>query len=457
MIKPNNPTSVKLISLLIVVFLIAACHQAPKNTAHGGPSNPVWSVNANIYEVNVRQFTPEGTFNAFAEHLPRLQKMGVDILWLMPIHPIGQLNRKGSLGSYYSVKNYLEVNPEFGTLDDFKALVEKAHDLGMRVIIDWVANHTAWDSDLITNHPEWYTRDEKGNFISPYDWSDVADLNFESNQPLWDYMLDALKYWVREADIDGYRCDVAFMVPTEFWNRARNELEAIKPVFMLAEAEEPEHHTKAFDMSYAWNLHRVMNQIGKKQADANTLDSMLMADLVRFPSYAYRMQFTSNHDENSWNGTEYERLGEGAKAFAVWSATVPGMPLIYNGQESAFNRRLAFFEKDQIDWAKFPLEDFYRELLLLKKNNQALWNGIYGGSYERITTDADTQVYAFVRVKDKHKVFVILNLSDQPTRVTLAGKAYTGKYKALFDQPSMRFRKGATIEMTPWEYRVYHN
>lgn len=417
-------------------------------------NHPEWSRNATIYEVNIRQFTPEGTFNAFAEHLTRLKDMGVDILWLMPVHPIGEKNRKGTLGSYYSVRDYKGINPEFGTMDDFRNLVSRAHALGMKVIIDWVANHTSWDHAWIAEHPEWYTKDSLGNMVSPFDWSDVADLNYDDKE-LWAAMTDALKFWVVEADIDGYRCDVAGMVPVEFWDQARAELDRIKPVFMLAEAEEPQHHIRAFDMSYAWELHHIFNAIAKGEKNALALETYFLKQDTLFPKDAYRMLFTSNHDENSWQGTEFERMGEGSVCMAVLTATMPGMPLIYNGQESAFNRRLKFFEKDSIDWGDYRLEPFYRQLFTLKHANQPLWNGKWGGNMERISTTADTAVFAFTRNKEGERVFVLANLSGKVNEAKLRGDSFTGSYKEWFMDEEVTFEKGAAVRLKPWEYKVY--
>lgn len=274
------------------------------------------------------------------------EDLGVDILWFMPIHPIGELNRKGSLGSYYSVRDYKAVNPEFGTMEDFKNLVNKAHELGFKVILDWVANHTSFDHQWATDHPEWYTRDEKGNIVSPFDWTDVADLKYDNNPALWDAMIDALKFWVVEANIDGYRCDVAGMVPVAFWEKARTELDAVKPVFMLAEDEgQRDLMKKAFDANYGWEFHHIMNNIAKGEKNAADVWAYFAKEDTLFAPTSFRMMMTSNHDENSWNGTEFERMGDGAKAFAVMAYTIPGFPMMYNGQEVALNKRLLFFEK----------------------------------------------------------------------------------------------------------------
>ena len=440
------------------IFLMSCNEQKPKKAEKNLPESdvvhPKWSKNANIYEVNVRQFTPEGTFAAFEDHMPRLKEMGVDILWLMPIHPVGEKNRKGELGSYYSVKDYKGVNPEFGTLDDLKSLVKKAHEMGMYVIIDWVANHTAWDHQWMEDHPEWYTIDSNGNFVAPFDWTDVADLNFE-NKELWAAMTDALKYWVTEADIDGYRCDVAAMVPVEFWNQARVELDKIKPVFMLAEAEEPGLHTHAFDMTYAWELHHIMNSIAKGEMDANALQKYFQKADTLYPKNAYRMAFTSNHDENSWNGTEFERMGDGHKVFAVLSATLPGMPLIYSGQEAALDKRLAFFSKDTIDWKDYPYEDFYKSILQLKKEQKPLWNGNFGSKQQRIKTTKNKLVYAFMRVKKEEKVIVLTNLSDKELEIELMGSGYEGTYKSYFDGHEVILKGKDKFTLGPWGYRVF--
>lgn len=445
---------------LLVLIPIASCTGPKKESpaARKAPESfvrhPEWSRNANIYEVNIRQFTPEGTLNAFAEHLPRLQKMGVDILWLMPVNSIGVKNRKGTLGSYYSIRDYKAVNPEFGTMEDLKHLVQKAHDGGMYVILDWVANHTSWDHPWITEHPEWYTSDSLGNMVSPYDWTDVVQLNFD-NKDLWQGMLDAMKFWISEADVDGFRCDVAGMVPVEFWNMVRQELDRMKPVFMLAEAEEVVHHEKAFDMSYAWELHHIMNDIAKGKKNALDLETYFLKQDTLFPADAYRMTFTSNHDENSWKGSEYERMGPAVLCMAVLAHTLPGMPLIYTGQESAFTRRLEFFEKDTVDWKSYDLAPFYNALLALKHRNQAIWNGSYGGELERIPSGSDSTVFAFVREMEGDKVFVVTNLSAKVQEARFQGTRFTGTYTDLFMKEEAVFGKKAILRLKPWEYRIY--
>ncbi|RIK59261.1 hypothetical protein DCC62_28895 [candidate division KSB1 bacterium] len=385
-------------------------------------SHQDWSYNLSVYEVNVRQYTAAGTFAAFETHLDRLQEMGAGILWFMPIHPIGQRNRLGSLGSYYSVRDYLGVNPEFGTLDDFKSLVQKIHDRGMYVIMDWVANHTSWDNPLTIEHPEWYVKDANGNFIPPpgTNWSDVIELNF-AQQGLRDYMINAMKFWVEEVGVDGFRCDAVSFVPQDFWREANAQLKAVKPdIFMLAEGDGRTWHDAGFDMTFAWGLYGFGNGVLKRIVDrvdnAVSLNGYAAAERTNYPASAYRLYFTSNHDENSWHGTTAELFGGAAEMFAVLTATFNGMPLIYSGQEAGLDKRLRFFDKDQILWRDHKNADLYKTLLHLKRQNRALWNGEHGSRLQRVLTTNNADIFAFVREKDGDKVFAALNLSDRGFR-----------------------------------------
>jgi glycosidase len=407
---------------------LSPLHAGAAPAQSGAADHVAWSRNANIYEVNIRQYTQEGTFKAFAAHLPRLRKMGVDILWLMPVQPIGKQNRKGTLGSYYAVRDYTAVNPEFGTIDDFKRLVEQAHGLGMHVILDWVANHTAFDNPWTVEHKDWYLKNDKGEIYpvtyldgaEPEYWTDVTGLDWK--QPgLWKGMGDAMAFWVRETGVDGFRADVAAKVPSAFWEQTRAELDKIKPVFMLAEASQPDLHG-AFDMTYGWDTLAIFKDIAKGKSDARALRSFLAQPPVPYPASAYRMRFTSNHDENSWHGSDTENYGPAFKAMAVLAATLPGMPLIYGGQESGFDKRLEFFEKDPIAWKNYPYASFYAGLLKLKHDNRALWNGQYGAPAQVLETGND-KVFAFRREKDGNVVAVAVNLSGAPQRYTLPGNA----------------------------------
>jgi glycosidase len=418
-----------ILSLAIAATLapLAAASQPAAPAPGAEMQHAPWTKSANIYEVNIRQYTREGTLKAFAAHLPRLKKMGVDILWIMPVQPIGQLNRKGTLGSYYAVRDYTAVNPEFGTLDDFKRLVSQAHGLGMHVILDWVANHTAFDNPWTREHSDWYLKNDKGEIFpvtytegaEPEYWTDVTGLDWK--QPgLWKGMTEAMAFWVRETGIDGFRADVAGKVPTPFWNQARIELEKIKPVFMLAEASQADHHQQAFDMSYGWDTLQLFKDVAKGKADARALRDFVSAPSQQFPAHAYRMRFTSNHDVNSWHGHDGELYGPAHRAMAVLAATLPGMPLIYGGQESGLAKRLAFFEKDPVQWNKYAEAPFYARLLKLKHDNPALWNGQYGGQVQVQATGND-KVFAFRRVKDGNTVSVAVNVSGARQDFTLPG------------------------------------
>ena len=424
--------------------------------------HPDWSKNATIYEVNIRQHTPEGTFAAFEKDIPRLKSMGVDILWLMPIHPIGVINRKGGLGSHYSVKDYKAVNPEYGTMDDFKRLVKTAHDNGMKVIIDWVANHSAFDNNWTKDHLDYYLLDTAGKVQPPLgtDWTDVAQLNYE-NKALWYGMTDALKFWVRDCDIDGYRCDVAEKVPTTYWNEARAALDSIKPVFMLAEAEKKEHHLKAFDMSYTWEFMHITNEFAKGKKSLTDIDNYMAKQDTAFPRSAYRMYFTTNHDENSWNGTGYERLGNARQVMDVLAFTIGGMPLLYSGQEGGEQypdgkaHRLSFFEKDTVRWNDYKFQDFYSKLLHLHHDNPAMWNGEFGGDFKRIKTSSDDVLYCFSRTKDQNQVIVLLNFSDKPRSVDFISELPQGEFMSIFNSQSLTLFDKGNQELPAYGYQVF--
>jgi len=446
--------------MLVALWVLASCwrektkdlpgRKAPESSVE----HPDWSKSSVIYEVNLRQYTPEGTFRAFEAHLPRLKKLGIDILWFMPVQPIGVINRKGTLGSYYSVRDYLSVNPEFGSMEDFRHLVRAAHGMGFRVIIDWVANHSSWDNNLVYEHPRWYTLDSLGRMVSPFNWTDVADLNYDSTG-LRKYMTEAMKFWVKETDIDGFRCDVAGMVPTGFWDNVRAELDRIKPVFMLAEAEQPDHHTKAFDMSYAWELHHLLNEIAQGKKNAKEIWSYYNKQDSLYPADAYRMNFITNHDENSWNGTEWDRMGKAVPACAVLTFTLPGMPLIYSGQEAGNRKKLEFFEKDLIDWNDTSGQTpFYTSLIALKKVHKALWNGKAGGELVKLETGKDDSIFAFIREKKGDRVLVVSNLTPAQVSFTPSGEKWRGQYENYFSGVTLALKEGEELALKPWEYFI---
>ena len=416
------------------------------------PPPPSWAESAVIYEVNTRQYTAEGTFNAFAGHLPQLKDLGVDILWFMPIHPIGKIKRKGSLGSPYAVQDYYSVNPEFGTLEDFKSLVEKIHVAGMHVIIDLVANHTAWDNPLIFEHPDWYVHSKDGEIVSPNKrWADVADLNY-GNPELRRYMIGMMEWWIRETGIDGYRCDVAELVPGDFWDEAIAKLRKIKPIFMLAEGEAPDLHTNGFNMTYASKMYRLFNRIAKGQAEASQIHKYLQSEWKSYPTGSMRMRFTSNHDENAYRGAAIERLVRGTKAFAMLTFTLPGNPLIYNGQEAGISKKLKFYDKDQIEWSQSEFRSFYKILIHLYKTHPAL----YSGELQRVSTQNDSRVYAFMRREKEDEILVISNLSEKSLKTNIDLTGIAGNFSENFGRTRLTLNNSELeVSLQPWEFRVY--
>jgi len=432
--------------LFILPLLLAACApaaDAPSLATAIEPAcrpaapftvqHPAWATNASLYQVNIRQYTPEGTFRAFEAHLPRLQQMGVSILWLMPVQPIGVLKRKGTLGSQYSIRDYRAVNPEFGTEADLKHLIGEAHRRGMHVILDWVANHTSWDNALVQAHPDWYTRDAKGALVPPVaDWQDVIDLDY-AKPGLRQYMTESLVHWTREVGFDGFRCDVAGLVPTDYWNAARAELTKIKPVFLLAEWDElhsppflkkgeftPNTHLleQAFDATYALRLHYLLDSIAQQKKPLAALPAYFAAERKMYPAGVYLMNFTSSHDVNSWDGPEARRYGPNVRPMAVLAALLPGIPLVYSGQEAASTRQLRFFDKDTIRWNGYPLNAFYAVLLHLKQTSPALRNGDACARFTVLPTPHPA-CFAFERASadNKARVWTAINLGEQPQRL----------------------------------------
>lgn len=450
----------QIIYLLIAVLTLGAfsCkRESPKSEQAKEiiqVKHPDWSKNVSIYEINIRQYTPEGTFEALEAHLPRIKELGTDIIWLMPIHPIGVKNRKGELGSYYSIKDYKGINPEYGDALSFKKFVKRAHDEGLKVIIDWVPNHSSWDNELITTHPDWYAKDSTGKMFSPFDWTDVVKFDY-SVPELRKYMIATMKYWVQDFDIDGFRCDVAGEVPMDFWDTARAELDDVKPVFMLAEAEGPQFHS-SFDMTYGWEFHHIMNKIYKGEAKAKDIEAYLSKNDSLYPEGAYRMYFISNHDENSWNGTEFERLGKAVETFFTLTTLVPGMPLVYSGQESGNDKRLEFFQRDPIKWGDYKMAEFYQTILDLKSEHPALWNGKEGGSWERIKSTADSSAFVILRKKNEREVIGIFNLSPKEITIGLDTEKIKSAYKTLFTGENATLDENTRIKLPPWSYKVLY-
>ncbi|UAA40785.1 alpha-glucosidase C-terminal domain-containing protein [Paraneptunicella aestuarii] len=418
--------------------------------------HPEWSKNAILYQLNTRQFTEEGTFVAAAAQLPRLKELGIDIIWLMPVNPIGELNRKGTLGSPYSVKDYYGVNPEFGSLDDLKFFVNQAHELGMKVILDWVANHTSWDNELRTTNPEWYQRDYKGDFRPTpwWDWSDIINLDY-SQPGIREYMTAAMKYWVQEVGMDGFRCDVAGFVPVDFWNTVRRELDSVKPVFMLAEWESRDLHAYAFDMTYAWSWSEYMHKIVRGEADMPLLFKYYSWNESAFPREAYRMTHVANHDSNAWEGTMFENYGDALETVIALSVIGEGVPMMYNGQEAGNDRRLKFFEKDPIQWKAHPIGDLYKALFALKHKNTALWNGQYGARMIHVPNDNPKRVLSFVRENEQDKVFAVFNFSDTAREVKFEEKLYHGRYQDAFSGDEVFMSADSSVILPAWEFKVF--
>ncbi|MEO7308918.1 MAG: alpha-amylase family glycosyl hydrolase [Chitinophagaceae bacterium] len=413
-----------------------------------------WSHKTNIYEINLRQYTYEGTFMAFTEHLPRLKDMGVATLWFMPLTPIAVEKRLGTLGSYYACADYTSINPEFGTLEDFKSFVVTAHDMGFKVIIDWVANHTGFGHTWTITNPEYYLRGEDGGFIMKHGWEDVIHLDYD-NDGLRKSMIEAMRFWLTQFNIDGFRCDMAHLVPLDFWQEARLSLDSAKKIFWLAECEAPNYH-EVFDATYSWKLLHTLESFWKKETGIAGIDETFYWYKNEFPATGFKLLFTSNHDENSHSGSEYERLGAAAKAFAVLTCTWAGMPLIYSGQEAANTKRIKFFDKDFIDWkAGFPLQDFYKKLLHLHSHNAALRGGDEATTTARLTTDSNDKLYGYLRKNGNAEVLVLLNLSADYYWAELTDERAGGDFVNLFTNEPNDITKNRHFEMHPWNFYVY--
>ncbi len=446
----------KLTILCSILLVIIACNNAKKtNKIKEENMNKKTSTisenleNAVIYEANIRQYSKEGTLKAFTKDIPQLKELGVKILWLMPIYPISSTKSKGSLGSYYAVTDYTKVNPEFGTLEDLKNLVKIAHENKIYVILDWVPNHTGWDHIWLKEHKDFYTQNDKGEVIIPKgtDWTDVADLNYD-NKEMRKEMLKDMQYWLKEVDVDGFRCDMAGMVPADFWKETIPELRKEKPIFMLAEAWEPELLRSGFEMAYSWDTHHLMNDIAKGKKDITAWDNRMGKIDSLYQKEDILMNFVTNHDENSWSGSVKERMGDASELFTTLAYLTPGMPLIYSGQEYGLNHRLKFFEKDEIPHTKGKEWELLKKLGKLKNENVALNGGKNPASYERITTNNDN-VLAFKRSKNNETVTFIGNLSDKPQTVKDILK---GKYMDYINNKTITL--SAEINLQAWEYMI---
>lgn len=416
-----------------------------------------WSRDAVVYEMNVRQLTPEGTFRAAAGRLDFLRGMGFDVIWIMPHYPIGEERRKGSLGSYYSIRDYRAVNPELGTMADFDAFVARAHRLGLRVLIDWVANHTARDARWIGEAPaDWYERDGAGEPLVPCGWEDTAKLNY-ANRAVWQGQIEAMRFWLEEHGVDGFRCDMAMLVPVEFWQEAARQLRRIRPdLFLLAEAEERNLFDGAFDACYAWRLHHLMNDVARQRCRVDRIREYLRADRAEYPAWALRLMFTSNHDENSWNGTARARMGDAAEIMAALTFLLPqSLPLVYTGQEIGYDHSFAFFDRDPIpDYRPGAATEFYRRLIALRHRAPALRSGDGGGSFVEIRNNAEDCLLTFVRECAGSRVVALLNVSPYTVQADFDTGIYAGGYRDAMTGARTTLPSHLDEWMPGWSFRI---
>lgn len=465
----NARALVAALAVIVGLFTHAdARRQRDVSKERARASVPAWVRGGVIYEIYPRQFSEQGNFAGVTAQLDRLKELGVNILWLMPIHPIGQEKKKGPIGSPYAVRDYYAVNPDYGTAADLKRLVAEAHRRGMKVIIDVVANHTSWDSVLMKT-PEFYVRDASGKITYPHDWSDVAELNYDNPQ-LRRYMIDMLKFWLREYDLDGFRCDVAAEVPTDFWEQARVEIDKVKPdILMLAESDKPELLVRAFDLDYSWPLHGTLNDVLQGRRDANAFRQTWEADEAKYPRGALRMRFSDNHDERR----AVARFGEGgALAASALMLTLDGVPMLYNGMEvgdttesgdPALFYRLPVFWPIEKRRPEFPR--FYRQLLALRKSHPAFTRGSLGWLHN---SDA-SRVVTFVRRDETEEIVVAINFSNRPFDGTVEAPSgapfadLTPDTRAPLPTDATDAARAArartsglpALSLEPWGYRIF--
>ncbi|WGD35476.1 alpha-amylase family glycosyl hydrolase [Olleya sp. YS] len=463
------------LALLIVAF---ACKDEQKQTETKPVSEEKQKLQpisdsdletAVIYEANIRQYSPEGTFEQFTKDIPQLKQLGVKVIWLMPVFPISETKRKATggadskfatdfpedeqakyLGSYYAVSDFTKINPEFGTIEDFRSLIKTAHDNGIYVILDWVPNHTGWDHEWLKTNPDYYTQNDKGEVVHPEgtDWTDVADLNYD-NQDMRKEMIEDMSYWITKEGVDGFRCDVAGSVPTDFWEQAIPKLRAQKDIFMLAEAWEPELLKDGlFDMAYGWDRHHAMNAIAKGEKDATAWTEMMTTDAERYEADDILMNFVTNHDENSWNGTIKERMGKNGEIMTVLSYLTPGMPLIYSGQEYDLDHRLLFFEKDSFPHTKARTWKLLQKLAQLKQTNSALHGGKQAATFTPI--DSGKNVIAFSRTNGTNEVLFVANVSSENIKTSLPQQ---GNYLDYMSNNTLEL-KGDAIALDANTYKV---
>ncbi|HEU5071640.1 MAG TPA: alpha-amylase family glycosyl hydrolase [Verrucomicrobiae bacterium] len=449
---------IRKMSLGLAALLLAIAALGQNNLAQpAARPAPAWLRSGVVYEIFPRNFSATGDFNGITARLDELRDLGVNVLWLMPIHPIGEQQRKGTLGSPYAVKDYYAINPDYGTTNDFRRLVTEAHRRKLKVILDLVANHTAWDS-VMMQHRDFYKQDAQGHILPPVpEWSDVAGLNYASPE-LRQYMIRMLTYWVRDFGVDGFRCDVAYMVPTDFWEQARTALEQVKPdIMLLAEASKPELLLKAFDADYSWPLHATLNRVLIEGAPASQFEACWEQDRREFPPGALHLRISDNHDE----ARAVARFGiRGALAAEVLMLTLDGVPLLYNGMEvgdATESGDPALFEKMPIFWRpkeRPPLRDIYRGLIQLRRSHAAFQN-------DRVVwlrNSAETSVVTFERADGREQFIVVINFSNRPVTATVQAPAERDyapvKIAGQADKPDDSFPQ---LHLGPFEWRLYRN
>jgi glycosidase len=453
-------TPTRLLQLVLASSLCwaAACLRGEDYSAVTARSVPTWLRDGVIYEIFPRNFSAEGNFNGITARLDELKDLGVNILWLMPIHPIGEKMKKGTIGSPYAVRDYFGINPDYGTEADLKRLVAEAHKRGLKVIIDIVANHTAWDS-VMMQHPEFYKQNAAGKIIPPVpEWTDVAGLNYE-NPKLREYMIGMLKHWIdpKTFDLDGFRCDVATMVPTSFWEEARAELSKVKPdIMMLAEASKPDLMVKAFDSDYSWPLHATLNKVLLEGAPASDLRRSWEESRRQFPKGSLHMRISDNHDE----ARAVARFGvRGALAASVLMFCLDGVPLLYNGMEvgdATESGDPALFEKLPVYWhpkERPPLRNIYKELIHLRqqypafRNDNTVW----------LHNSDEADLVTFMRMDNKDEFVVAINLSNRPivgwVEVMHDQEFKLIKFSSMKDVPQNGF---PMFRLNGFEWRIYH-
>ena len=444
--------------LLAAALLLGADRSLADQNLAAVPARPSpdWLRSGTIYEIFPRDFSPEGNLQGVTAHLDDLKNLGVGVLWIMPIHPIGEKFRKGEYGSPYSIKDYYAVDPNYGTLKDFKQLVVGAHQRGMKVVMDLVANHTAWDSVMMA-HPDYYKQDAPGHVIPPVpEWTDVAGLNYTSTG-LRTYMIEMLKYWITKADVDGFRCDVAYMVPTDFWDQVRDALTQVKPdIMMLAEASKPELLVKAFDIDYSWPLLATMNGVLVHDAPASDVRRTWEENHREFPKGALHLRITDDHDE----ARAVARYGlNGALAASALMFTLDGVPLLYNGMEvgdATESGDPALFDKLTIFWSpkeRLPLRKVYHDLIQLRKQYAALRTD----RVDWLRNSDETRLVTFRRADDQDEFVVVINFSSRPVNAKVALAETAGfqpvKIAGLSDTAAGEL---PALRLNGFEWRIFH-